>query len=161
MGAIVDATPDDAPAICAIYNADNATRTLSVARPLEMVTAQLEAAIRSRHPDPPMRSWRFVQTPDNRLGRLLSVTEDETTARVRFFGELPEDVDPDDVTAKSDDPDNKHYEMEVPAAAGGVQALAARVLRGSRRVVYGRGDTPPLWTRLLASGRGSCHKISF
>ena len=112
---IDDATPDDAPAICAIYNADNATRTLSVARPLEMVTAQLESAIRSGQPDPPMRSWRFVQTPDKRLGGLLSVSEDETTARVRFFGELPEDVDPDDITAKSDDPDNKHYEMEVPA----------------------------------------------
>ena len=111
---IVDATPDDAPAICAIYNADNAMRTLSVARPVEMVTAQLETAIRSRQTDPPMRSWRFVQTPDNRLGRLLSVSNDESTARVRFFGELPESVDPCDVTTKSDDPNDKYYEMEVP-----------------------------------------------
>ncbi len=112
---IVDATLDDAPAIYDIYNADNATRSCTVDRPLEMVAAQLESSIRTDEPEPPMSSWRFVQTSDGRFGRLLSVCEEGSTARVRFFGELPDDVDPSDVHEQSDDDSDAFYVMDVPA----------------------------------------------
>jgi hypothetical protein len=112
---IVDSTLDDAPAICAIYNTDNATRSCTVDRPLEMVIAQLESSIRAKERDPPMSSWRWVQTSDGRFGRMLSVCEDENTARVRFFGELPDDVDVSDVHEQSDDPSDSFYIMDVAA----------------------------------------------
>jgi hypothetical protein len=74
---VTDATLDDAAAICALYASDNATRTCTVDRPLEMVTAQLESAIGTGE-EPPMREWRFVQTADGgQFGRLMSLSEDE------------------------------------------------------------------------------------
>ena len=60
---IADATMDDAAAISAIYDADNATRSGTVDRPLEMLTAQLKEAL-GPDVEPPISSWRFVMRVD-------------------------------------------------------------------------------------------------
>jgi len=63
---------------------DNATRSGTVNRPLEMITAQLEESLGPEE-EPPISSWRFVMRVDGGgFGRLVSVSDDGATATVRF-----------------------------------------------------------------------------